>query len=158
MPRFERCGLRKRRRRSPECGPGGRTVGVALDTSALIDVLRGDEAVLRETDRLENEGNIPVLSTVAVFEVLSGVEYTQSRVERVRFEGLLSRLRIEPFDQESARRAAQLRGEFLRTGRSPGAPDVMIAGQALAGGHVLVTRDRRLARVADAFGLNVLTY
>jgi tRNA(fMet)-specific endonuclease VapC len=133
-------------------------MGVALDTSALIDVLRGDEAVLRQTDRLEKEGNLPVLSTVCVFEVLSGVEHTRSRVERIRLETLLSRFRIEPFDQEAARRAAQLRGEFLRAGRSPGAPDVMIAGQAVAGGHTLVTRDRQLGRMAEAFGLNVVTY
>jgi tRNA(fMet)-specific endonuclease VapC len=133
-------------------------VGVALDTSALIDVLRGDESVLRETDRLEKAGQLPVLSTVALFEVLSGVEYAGSRVERVRLETLITRLRIEPFDQESARHAAELRGEFLRSDRSPGAPDVMIAGQAIARGHVLITRDRRLAKVASAFGLRVITY
>jgi tRNA(fMet)-specific endonuclease VapC len=133
-------------------------VGVALDTSALIDVLRGSETVLRETDRLEHEGNLPVLSTVAVFEVLSGVEFTRSRLERTRLEALLSRVRIEPFDQESARKAAELRAEFLRAGRSPGAPDVMIAGQALAGRHILVTRDRNLGNVAKASGLRVVIY
>lgn len=133
-------------------------MGVALDTSALIDVLRGNETVLRETDRLEQEGGQPVLSTVAMFEVLSGVEFTRSRLERTRLESLLSRVRIEPFDQDSARRAAELRAEFLRVGRSPGAPDVMIAGQALAGGHVLVTRDRNLASVAAASGLQVVLY
>ena len=138
--------------------PGGRRVGVALDTSALIDVLRGDETVLRETDRLEAAGNLPVLSTVAVFEVLSGVEYTKSRLERTRIETLLSRVQIEPFDQESARRAAELRGELLREGRSPGAPDIMIAGQALAAGHTLITRDRQLGKLAGTFGLDVIVY
>lgn len=133
-------------------------MGVALDTSALIDVLRGNETVLRETDRLEAAGNLPVLSTVAVFELLSGVEYTGSRLERSRVETLLSRIRIEAFGQESARRAAELRGEFLRAGHSPGAPDVMIAGHALAGGHILITRDRQLGEVSEAFGLRVITY
>lgn len=133
-------------------------MGVALDTSALIDVLRGDERVLRETDRLEAGGNLPVLSTVAVMEVLSGVEYTKSRVERTRIEALLTRIRIEPFDQESARRAAELRGELLREGRSPGAPDVMIAGQALASRHILLTRDHQLGKLAGEFGLRVTLY
>ncbi len=121
-------------------------------------MLRGDETILREIDQLEREGNLPVLSTVAVFEVLSGVEYTRSRLERTRLESLLSQVRIEPFDQESAQKAAELRAELLRTGRSPGAPDVMIAGQALAGGHILVTRDRNLADVAKASGLRVIVY
>lgn len=133
-------------------------MGVALDTSALIDVLGGNERVLRETDRLEEAGSLPVLSTVAVFEVLSGVEHTRSRLERTRIETLLSRVRIESFDLESARRAAELRGELLRAGRSPGAPVVMITGQALAGGHVLITRDRQLGKLAEAFGLTIVTY
>lgn len=133
-------------------------MGVTLDTSALIDVLRGDERVLRETDRLEAAGSLPVLSTVAVFEVLSGVEYTKSRLERTRIETLLSSVRIEAFDPESARRAAELRGELLRGGRSPGAPDVMIAGQALAAGHILITRDRQLGKLGEEFGLRVISY
>jgi tRNA(fMet)-specific endonuclease VapC len=133
-------------------------VGVVLDSSALIDALRGNEDLLRETDRIEQSGGLPVLSTVAVFEVLSGVEFTRSRLERTRVEALLARFRIEAFDQDSARRAAELRAELLRVGRSPGAPDVMIAGQALAGGHVLVTRDRDFARVAKVSGLKVVTY
>jgi tRNA(fMet)-specific endonuclease VapC len=131
---------------------------VTYDSSALIDVLRGHERALRAADRLEKEGGLPVLSTVAVFEVLSGVEFTKSRLERTRLESLLSQFRLEPFDQESARKAAELRGELLRAGRSPSAPDVMVAGQALARGHILVTRDRNLRSVATASGLTVVSY
>jgi len=133
-------------------------MGVTYDTSALIDVLRANEDVLREVDRLERAGLVPILSTVAVFEVLSGVEYTKSRLERTRLEAMLSRFQIDPFDQESARRAAELRAELLRVGHGSGAPDIMIAGQALAGGHTLVTRDRHLGAVAEAAGLKVRLY
>lgn len=133
-------------------------MGFTLDSSALIDVLRGDAKALRATDELERGGQILVLSTVAAFEVLSGVEYTRSRLERMRLETLLSRYRIEPFDQASAQRAAELRAELQREGRSPGAPDVMIAGQALAGSHTLVTRDRVLANAAGSAGLKVVLY
>jgi len=113
---------------------------------------------LREADRLEKAGGLPVLSTVAVFEVLSGVEFTKARLERTRLEALLSQFQLEPFDQESARKAAELRGELLHGGRSPGAADVMTVGQALARGHVLVTRDRNLANVARASGVSAVTY
>jgi tRNA(fMet)-specific endonuclease VapC len=131
---------------------------VTYDSGALIDVLRGDAQVLREVDRLEKEGELPVLSTVAVFEVLSGVEFAKSRLERTRLESLLSRFRLEDFNLEAARKAAEVRGELLRLGRSPGAPDVMIAGQALARGHTLVTRDKGLGAVASASGLTVVSY
>ena len=133
-------------------------MGVTLDTSALVDVLRGDERVLSTLDELEAKGLTPALSSVAVFEVLSGVEFTRSRSERVRLELFLHQIPVEWFDLDSARRAAELRAELMRSGRTPGAPDVMIAGHALAQGHTLVTRDARLAKAASAYGMAVVSY
>lgn len=133
-------------------------MGVTVDTSVLIDLLRGNPKTLSQLDRLEEEGQSPVLSSVAVFEVLSGVEYTKSRSERARLEAFLRQLPIEAFDLESARRSGELRAELLRVGFSPGAPDVMIAGHALSRGHTLVTRDRKLADAAAAFGVSVVSY
>lgn len=133
-------------------------MGVTLDTSVLIDLLRGDEKTLEQLDRLEREGLLPTLSTVAVFEALSGVEFSKSRADRVRLELMLRQIPLEPFDLDGARRAGELRAELLRSGRSPGAPDVMIAGQALASGHTLVTRDRTLAASASALGVRVINY
>ncbi len=132
-------------------------MGVSLDTSVLIDVLRGDRTVLSEIDRLESAGLVPVLSTVAVFEVLSGIEFTRSRSERARIEIALRQLPIEEFGPDAARRSAELRAELQREGRTPGAPDVMIAGHALAAGHTLVTRDRALARASESLGLATRT-
>lgn len=133
-------------------------MGVTVDTSVLIDLLRGDPGTLTQLDRLEGQGLTPTLSSVAVFEVLSGVEFTKSKSERARLEILLRQLPIEPFDIDSARRAGELRADLLRAGASPGAPDVMIAGHALARGHTLVTRDRNLAGAASVFGVAVVFY
>ena len=133
-------------------------MGVTLDSGVLIDVLRGDRRTLTELDRLEGGGLVPVLSAVAVFEVLSGVEFTTSRSERARVEILLRQLPIEPYDLDSARRSAELRAELQRAGKSPGAPDVMIAGHALSAGHTLVTRDRELAACCEALGLSTLVF
>ena len=132
-------------------------MGVTLDSSVLIDVLAGDRRALATIRRLESGGLVPVLSTVALFEVLSGVEFRRSRAERAKVEVLLRQIPLEPFDLDSARRAGELRAELQRAGRSPGAPDVMIAGHALAGGHTLVTRDRSLAEAAASLGLTVVT-
>jgi tRNA(fMet)-specific endonuclease VapC len=132
-------------------------VGVSLDTNVLIDVLRGDRKTLSAIDRLEGMGLVPVLSTVAVFEVLSGVEFTKSRSERAKVEVLLRQIPLESFDLDAARRAGEIRAELQRSGNSPGAPDVMIAGHALAAGHTLVTRDRALAAAGESLGLAALT-
>lgn len=133
-------------------------MGVTLDSSVLVDVLRGDARALDLLDRVESRGLTPVLSSVAVFEVLSGVEFTRSRSERARIEVLLRQIPIEAFDLDSARRSGELRAELLRLGKSPGVPDVMIAGHALAGGHTLVTRDRALATAGASLGLPVEFY
>ncbi len=131
-------------------------MGVTVETSVLVDVLRGDRQTLAGLEHLEGRGLVPVLSTVAVFEVLSGVEFTKSRSERARVEIMLRQLPIEPFDLDGARRAAEMRAELQRMGMSPGAPDVMIAGHALAAGHTLVTRDRSLAAAGRTLGLPVV--
>jgi len=131
-------------------------VGITLDTSVLIELLRGDRRTQALLDRLEGDGLLPSLSTVAVFEALSGVEFSKSRADRVRLEILLRQIPLEGFDLDAARKAGELRAELLRAGKSPGAPDVMIAGQALASGHTLVTKDRSLAASARAMGLQVV--
>jgi tRNA(fMet)-specific endonuclease VapC len=132
-------------------------VGVSLDTSVLIDVLRGDRRTISELDRLEARGLVPVLSTVAVFEVLSRVEFTRSRSERARIEVVLRQVPIQDFNLDAARCAGELRAELQRAGASPGAPDVMIAGHALAAGHTLVTRDRALGAAGRILGLVAVT-
>lgn len=131
-------------------------MGVTLDSSVLVDILAGDRHALDEVERLETGGLVPVLSTVAVFEVLSGVEFTKSRADRAKIEVLLRQIPIEAFDLDAARRSGELRAELQRIGRTPGAPDVMIAGQALASGHTLMTRDRSLAEAGGALGLSVV--
>ena len=133
-------------------------MGLTVDTSVLIDLLAGDRKAASAIETLERKGLTPVLSTVSVFEVLSGVDYTRSRVERDRLETLLKRIPIEAFDLESARRSAEFRSELLRAGRPQSAPDVMIAGHALAAGHTLMTRDKGLTAAGTSLGLRVSTY
>jgi len=107
---------------------------------------------------MEKEDGLSVLSTVADLDVLSGVEFTKSRLEWIRLGAMLSQFQLEPFDQDSDRKAAELRGELVPGGRSPSAPAAMIAGQALARGDVLFIRDRNLANVASPSGVSVVTY
>ena len=133
-------------------------MGLTLDTNVLIDLLSDEPRAVSVIRKLEQGGSVPVLSTIAVFEVLSGIEFTKSRVERDRLERVLRRVPIEDFGLESARRSAELRAEMLRAGRAHSAPEMMIAGHALAAGHTLVTRDKRLATAGRSLGLEVSTY
>ncbi len=64
-------------------------MAVTLDTSVLVDLVAGDPRTLAEVDRMEAGGRAFVLSSVAVFELLAGVEFRESRSERAKVEGLL---------------------------------------------------------------------
>ncbi|HEV2317113.1 MAG TPA: type II toxin-antitoxin system VapC family toxin [Thermoplasmata archaeon] len=131
-------------------------MGLTLDTSTLIELLADNPRVRTAIASHEEKGLVPVLSTVAAFEALSGVEYTKSRAERARLEALFRRLPLEEFTLDAARAAGELRADLRRLGRSPSAPDVMIAGQAIAAGHTLMTGDRLLARSSESMGLSVI--
>lgn len=133
-------------------------MGVTLDSSVLIELLRGDPGLRCRLDELERSGQLPVLSAVVVFEALSGAAQSRPTAERDRLAGLLDRVPIEAFGPEDARRAAEVRGELGRKGRALSAVDCMIAGYALARGHTLVTRDRRLATAGQSVGLNTVAF
>jgi predicted nucleic acid-binding protein len=133
-------------------------VSVTLDTSDLVDLLRGDRAVVSLVVEQEAKGESFVVSSIAAFELLFGVEVSGSRTERARLRSLLTRFEDEPLDSPCAESAAELRAEFRRRGRTPGLPDILIAGQALAHAHVLVTRDALLRETAGAVGVRVLGY
>ena len=65
---------------------------------------------------------------------------------------------ILPFDEPAAARAAEVRAELMRLGRAKSHVDVMIAGVASAGGHVLITRDSDFRDIANVVGLAVEAY
>lgn len=70
----------------------------------------------------------------------------------------MGRSETSGIDLDSVRRAGELRAELLRVGKSPSASDVMIAGHAVAGGHTLVTRYRKLANAGLSLDLRVESF
>lgn len=120
-----------------------------LDTNVCIAVIRGNDRVRQrlETTQPDDCG----VSMVSVFELLSGVERCRRPAsERRKVEAFLAPLHLLPFDYDSAARAAELRWQLEREGRSIGPYDLQLAGQALALELVLVTSNvGEFARVQD---------
>lgn len=115
------------------------------DTNVLIALAAGKRSVI---DRLRFVATADVgLSAVVQFELLYGAlnsaraEANVRNIDRLRFERV-------PFDAEDAFRAAEIRASLKATGTPIGPYDTLLAGQALARGLVLVTRNiREFARV-----------
>ena len=109
-----------------------------LDTNVVIEVLRGNAAVLARL-RARAPGDVGV-SAIVMHELFYGA-FRSARVEAnvARVDGL--RFAVAAFEREDARAAGAVRAALAATGAGIGPYDVLIAGQALARGAVLVTHN-----------------
>ena len=122
-----------------------------LDTNVCIALLNGRPQQVRV--RLEQVRAADVfvgISSVVAFELGYGVGRSTHRETNARaVEAFLAGpFEVVPFDEEDARAAGRVRAELATAGTPIGAYDILIAGQAVRSGAILVTADtREFARV-----------
>lgn len=91
------------------------------------------------------KANVPeacALSAVTLYELSTGIEKCQDpERERGKVERLLMVVRVLPFGEEEARRAAKVRATLEAAGNVCGPYDILIAGHALALGLTVVTNN-----------------
>ena len=129
-----------------------------LDTSFIIDLMRSDTEAVLKASELEQLRESKLLPAPVLYEIVSGFLFSRSRSESAVFQRLAERFIIVPFDVSAALSAAEIRAELMKTGRVKSHVDTMIAGIALAGGHVLVTRDADFNAIGDSLGLEIDVY
>lgn len=133
-------------------------MGTTYDSSFVIDLLNGEGPALRKSREHESDEVAVFLGAPVLYEVLSGILHRQSRAEAAAFRAFVGMFPILAFGEPAARRAADVRAEFLKLGRAKPGVDVMIAGIALEGDHVLVTRDRDFDPIGTEYGLQLERY
>jgi tRNA(fMet)-specific endonuclease VapC len=118
-----------------------------LDTYAVIAALRGNAALLARIH--ERRPPEVAISSIVAHELYYGafkgkrIEENLATVDALQFEML-------DFDREDARCAGEIRAALSEKGETIGPYDVLIAGQALSRGLILVTRNtREFSRVTD---------
>lgn len=114
-----------------------------LDTNAVIAILNNCPAAVRERLKaaLEAPGAEVAMSSVVLCELRYGVARSaqpEKNAERLRVF-LAGPIEIEPFGEEDAAVAGQLRAALEAKGTPIGPYDVLIAAQALRDGATLVT-------------------
>ncbi len=117
-----------------------------LDTNTVITLLKRHKAVLAKLRK--NTPSDVVLSAIVAHELYFGAYKSHDTsknfalVENLEFEVL-------PFDRDDAAQSGQVRAALAAAGTPIGPYDLLIAGQALARGLILVTRNtREFGRVA----------
>lgn len=108
---------------------------VVLDTTVLIDLLRGNPAALAYLKSLEE---VPACSEVTRVEVMRGIRHR----EREATEGLMRSVRWIALDEQIARRAGAL-GRTWRRSHLLATPDLIIAATAQELGADLATSNTR---------------
>ena len=85
-----------------------------------------------------------VISTITSYELFTGIAKCKDPTrEQSKVDLLLNTLIELVFDSVAARAAGSIRGLLESQGQMIGPYDVLLAGQALAGGRVLVTGNTR---------------
>lgn len=113
-----------------------------LDTSFVIDVLRGDPDALERHRRLEGQTDRQRLSAMSVFELFEGVERSlDSLTERQAVLDILERKSVLPADGLIMRTAGRMYGRTVNRGRPVGESDCVIAATARAHDEPVLTRN-----------------
>ena len=112
----------------------------ALDANAIIHAFKGHGRVRdRIVTRSPAELCIPA---IVLYEIEFGTLQSRNPKQRRQdLERLVRVLQILPFDGNAAQRAAEIRSDLAKAGKSIGPLDTLIAGTVLASGAVLVTNN-----------------
>lgn len=107
---------------------------VVLDTSVLIDYLRG-RPVVRRVDALRRTTDTPATTALNVEELYRGLR----NGEHVGVDALLRGLRVLVVGEQEARTAGEWRRGFAARGVTLAQADCLIAATALTAGGSLAT-------------------
>ena len=108
---------------------------VLLDTTVLIDVLRGTPGVRARLEAMERDGDVPLTCAVNVEELVRGLRPP----EQDAAARLLQGLRIAPLGRSEGTRAGSWRAEHARRGLTLSQSDCLVAAAAVGSGARLAT-------------------
>jgi predicted nucleic acid-binding protein len=110
-------------------------VSILLDTTVLIDVLRGRPRTVERLTALRHHGDVPFTTPISVEEIHRGLRETE-RVAAIRlFDGL----RIAPIGRLEGVQAGDWRRDHASAGVTLAQADCLIAAAAVAIGVPLAT-------------------
>lgn len=127
-----------------------------LDTTALIDIIKGNPAIDKKLDELEDNNIATFITSVSVFEIWQGSADIENKEEFHKIQILLESLGVFLFDIPSAQEAGTIHASLKKKGMVIDPEDSMIAGIAKNRQEPLLTRNvKHFDRVP---GLDVQTY
>jgi tRNA(fMet)-specific endonuclease VapC len=118
-----------------------------LDTNILSDLVRNPQGRVAECIREVGEAQV-CTSIIVTAELRYGAAQKGSPRLSAQLEAVLGALEILPFEAPAGAIYGRLRTRLERAGQPIGGNDLLIAAQAVALGHAIVTdNERGLARI-----------
>jgi predicted nucleic acid-binding protein len=122
--------------KKPE-GSNTKVLWMILDTSILIDILDGNDRVIKSLQQLKENA---CTTTISKYELLKAPKDDQ-------VENMLAEMEIYSFDDPAPARSAHIFKALKRKGRMINELDILIAAIAIARDELLVTRDGDFKKV-----------
>ena len=127
-----------------------------LDTTFLIDFLRGNSDAARKISKTEKDEFIT--TAINVFEIVLGIYLMKDKSEEklMKFYELISNLEVLPFDFESSIISSRIIFNLIKDGEQIDDLDGLIAGILEAKGvATIITNDKHFSRIE---GIKVENY
>jgi len=115
-------------------------VKLLLDSNVVIALIKLEPRVVRQLNQY-SPGDL-AMSSMAMFELAYGALKSNRVARNLKVLGDVG-IPVLEFDAADARTAGEIRWKLEKEGMPIGAYDTLIAGQALARGLTLVTRNTR---------------
>lgn len=113
-----------------------------LDTTFLIDLMRGDEDAVSRAEALESEQIAQRVPGAVVFELFVGVGQTdRTEAEIDRIEAVLDARPVLDLDERTLRKAGRIRGLLPADGDDVGTGDVLVGAAGVVREEPVLTRN-----------------
>ena len=127
-----------------------------LDTSFLVDLIRGKEQIKTLLEELIKRKQIITIASPSLMELMSSASLNQKRDEKKEIIDILSSMSVLSLDAESAIKAGEIEAKLIISGETIPSTDIMIAAIAMQNNETLVTKNKKhFSRIK---GIEVVDY
>jgi len=117
---------------------------VCLDTSFIVDILRGNKESELFLEELDMRGDDIKLVAPSIMEVISGANLRTDPIqERDKINEMMSSFNVLVLDEKSAVVAGDIESDLIMSGEMIPALDIMIGAVVRENDEVLVTRNAK---------------
>ncbi|MBP1357646.1 MAG: type II toxin-antitoxin system VapC family toxin [Sulfolobus sp.] len=112
-----------------------------LDSSVIIELLRGNEKIIREVEKLNERLNTTLIN---FYEVVRGVK-GKKREKVINF---FKEMDLYPLDLEASMRAIRIYDELKSKGAMINELDILIASISMVRNEILITLDQDFKQIS----------